>query len=99
MRILITGVTGNTGQIAAKRLYELGDEVIGFASDCAVIHGVASHHVGCISDYSALKRAMAGCDRVLHLAAYRMPYAAPEQEIFRINVGGTFNVFKASIAS
>ena len=95
MSVLITGVTGSVGQIAAKRLRELGEEVIGFASDEAFIPDVAAHHVGCISDFAALKEAMTGCDRVLHLAAYRMPYDASEQEIFRINVGGTFNVFKA----
>ena len=95
MSVLITGVTGGVGKIAARRLHELGEEVIGFASDGTEVPGVSAHHVGCISDFAALKIAMAGCDQVLHLAAYHMPYDAPEQEIFRINVGGTFNVFKA----
>jgi nucleoside-diphosphate-sugar epimerase len=48
-----------------------------------------------VTDYEQLKAAMSDCGAVLHLAALHMPYDAPEHELFRINAGGTFNVFKA----
>lgn len=95
MKVLITGATGGVGKIAAKRLYEAGATVIGFSLDAADIPGVNDFCVGDITNYAELLKALAGCDHVLHLAAFHMPYDAPEQEIYHTNVGGTFNVFKA----
>jgi len=95
MKVLVTGVTGGVGKIAAKRLYEAGAKVIGFSRDTADVPGVSELREGDITNHAELKKAMADCDHILHLAACHMPYDAPEQEVFHTNVGGTFNVFKA----
>jgi nucleoside-diphosphate-sugar epimerase len=95
MRVLITGVTGNVGKIAAKRLAEAGAEVVGFARHEADIPGVSEFRVGSVTDYDTLIGAMLDCHAVLHLAAYHMPYDAPEEELYNVNAGGTFNVFRA----
>jgi hypothetical protein len=95
MKIFVTGCSGIVGKIAAKGLSEAGAEVIGFARHLKTMTGVADFRTGNIADYDMLKAAMQDCDTVLHLAAYHMPYDAPEQEVFRVNAGGTFNIFKA----
>jgi len=97
MRVFVTGASGGVGKIAARRLHEEGAKVIGFSRKGAEVHGVDEYIAGDVADYDQLRRAMAGCDAVLHLAAYHMPYDAPEHEMFRVNVGGTFNVFKACV--
>ena len=95
MKVFVTGVTGGVGKIAAKRLNEAGAKVIGFSRNPVDIPGVAEFRAGNVANYAELKDAMSDCDAILHLAAYHMPYDAPEQEIFNVNVGGTFNLFKA----
>jgi nucleoside-diphosphate-sugar epimerase len=95
MKIFVTGVTGGVGKIAAKKLSDMGAKVIGFSRSEADIPGVSAFRAGDVTDYAALKNAMADCDGVLHLAACHMPYDAPEHDVFRVNVGGTFNIFKA----
>ena len=95
MKVLITGCTGLVGTIAAKGLSDAGAEVIGFSRNAKDIEGVSKSIIGNVANYDELKAAMTGCDAVLHLAAYHMPYDAPEQDVFHINAGGTFNVFKA----
>jgi len=95
MKVFVTGVTGGVGKIAAKGLHEAGAKVVGFSRTPADISGVDEFRAGNVADYDQLKAAMSDCDAILHLAAYHMPYDAPEQEVFRVNVGGTFNLFKA----
>jgi NAD(P)-dependent dehydrogenase (short-subunit alcohol dehydrogenase family) len=95
MKVFVTGVTGGVGKIAARCLSAAGAQVIGFSRRPAEVAGVSEFRAGDVTDYEGLKAAMSGCDEVVHLAAYHMPYDAPEQEMFGVNVGGTFNVFKA----
>jgi hypothetical protein len=95
MKVFVTGCSGIVGKIAAKGLSEAGAEVIGFARNPKTMVGVADFRTGNITNYDMLKTAMKDCDTVLHLAAYHMPYDASEEEVFNVNVGGTFNVFKA----
>src|SRR5512144_1226485 len=51
---------------------------------------------GSITDPAALKRAFAGQDAVIHLAAIPNPRTAPADATFNINVQGTFNVLQAA---
>ena len=95
MKVFVTGVTGGVGKIAARSLKEAGAKVVGLSRNHADIPGVDEFRAGDVTNYEVLKAAMSGCDAVLHLAAMHMPYDAPEQEVFNINVGGTFNLFKA----
>jgi len=96
-RVFMTGSTGGVGKIVAKELAERGVEVVGFARREQETEGVIEFRKGSTVDYDLLKKSMSDCDTVLHLAAYHMPYDAREQEVFEVNVGGTFNVFKACV--
>ena len=49
-----------------------------------------------ILDYAALKRAFAGQDAIVHLAAIPNPRTAPPEVTFHTNVQGTWNVLQAA---
>jgi len=49
-----------------------------------------------ILDYAALKRAFAGQDAIVHLAAIPNPRTAPADVTFHTNVQGTWNVLQAA---
>jgi nucleoside-diphosphate-sugar epimerase len=49
-----------------------------------------------ILDYAALKRAFAGQDAIVHLAAIPNPRTAPPDVTFHTNVQGTWNVLQAA---
>lgn len=95
MKVFITGHTGWVGTIAVRHLHAAGIPVVGLAMHEKEMEGVEKAYLGSTTNYELLKEAMTGCDAVLHLAAYHMPFDAPEQDLFDVNVRGTFNVFKA----
>lgn len=107
MRVLITGGTGHIGKSTAKLLREQGWDVRIFdlasvedapSADTspAAENGSGEFVQGDILDFDALVKAMDGCDAVVHLAAIRAPYLAPNPTVFRVNVEGTFNVYQAA---
>lgn len=49
-----------------------------------------------VTDFAALKRAFAGQDAVVHLAAIPNPRTAPADVTFHTNVQGTWNVLQAA---
>ncbi len=51
---------------------------------------------GDVTDPDSLIRAMKGCSRVFHLAAYARNWAPDPQVFFEVNVRGTRNVFHAA---
>lgn len=49
-----------------------------------------------ITDNAALRRAFAGCDAVIHLAAIPNPRTSTPETTFRVNTHGTWNVMEAA---
>ncbi len=96
MHILVTGGMGEIGRPTVQWLLDRGHDVRVF--DLAVDRPIAGAECleGDVTDFASLGPAMAGIDGVVHLAAIRHPGLAPEHRIFQINVGGTFNVFRAA---
>jgi nucleoside-diphosphate-sugar epimerase len=95
MRILVTGGNGTVGKEVVRRLVGHGFQVkvIGRTRD-AEIPGV-TYEVCDITKYQALRDAVRGFDAVVHLAALPSPASGTSDQVFLINVQGTFNVFKA----
>jgi len=92
-RILVTGASGMLGAGVARALAARGDEVVvmqrrdsglGLAQVC-----------GDIADPSAVRRAVEGCEAVIHLAA-KVSLAGPFADFHRINVEGTRNLVQAA---
>jgi UDP-glucose 4-epimerase len=48
------------------------------------------------TDYVDLQRAVAGCDALIHLAAYTTPTAEPEPLVHHNNVTASYNVLRAA---
>ncbi|MFN2285834.1 MAG: NAD-dependent epimerase/dehydratase family protein [Anaerolineae bacterium] len=104
MKIVVTGGIGNVGRVAVARLLRHGHEVriLDRSAPEAIeerlwetVKGAEYHQVD-TTDFSALAPLFEGMDAVVHLAAYASPHPAPSHEIFRVNCGGTFNVYQAA---
>ncbi len=96
MRYLVTGATGFIGSRLVRRLQAAGHGVVLFTrrADAAapLLAPGSTVALGDVTDAAAVEAAMAGCDGVFHLAAWRggnRALAAP------INVDGTKNVLIA----
>ena len=71
MRVLVTGGSGFIGSHVIDALVEQGHVSVNFDRVDSPHHapGSIAHVRGNCTDVAALKRAMAGCDAVIHLAA------------------------------
>ena len=102
MKVLVTGVTGFLGGRVAARLSAEGHAVRGFVRDEARWSGRpsgAEASVGDVLDPASLRRAMAGCDAVVHCAAMVTSWAKDKSVFDRVNVGGLRNVLDAAAAA
>ncbi|MGF1608297.1 MAG: hopanoid-associated sugar epimerase [Kiloniellales bacterium] len=93
MTTLVTGATGFVGSAVARRLLEAGEAVRVLAregSDRRNIEGLEVEvATGDLRDPASLKRALAGCRTLYHVAAdYRLWIPRPD-EIYETNVEGT----------
>ena len=103
MKVLVTGATGNIGSHAVPELLRQGHAVRAFVRDSAqgrrraraLPRGVEAVP-GDVLDPSALRRAAAGVDAVVHLAAVIPPGSDGDPEHAReVNVEGTRNAVAA----
>lgn len=92
-RVLITGVAGAIGQVVSRHLAGRSHHVRGFDQD--PIDQPVEHHVGNLSDRGAVRRAVAGMDTVIHLAAYRND-ADFMQVLLEPNVRGLYEICEAA---
>ena len=103
MRILVTGAAGNAGQAVCRLLVEEGYDVRRAdvspppADDLPEVE-----FVRCDTRTTAdVQRAVAGCEAVIHLAAWHCAHNPPVSDatIFAVNVDGTFQVLEACRAN
>jgi len=101
MKALVTGASGFIGGAVARALLRRKESVR------VLLRPGASPNVddpreveivrGDLRDAQAVAAAVRGCDAVFHVGAV-YSFAAPEQEILAVNVGGTRNVVEAARA-
>lgn len=102
MKILVTGITGRIGANLAKALLEAGHAVRGLVwpkdrrpkkletLDAELLDGD-------LADAASVERAVDGMDVICHLgAAFQGGGPFGEEDYFRTNVRGTFNVLEAA---
>ena len=101
--VFVTGATGFLGSHVARQLSDAGAEVrllVRPTSQTRNIDGLKADRVsGDLRDPASLKKAMAGCEFVMHVAAdYRLwtRSAADAQEMYRSNVEGTKAILQAA---
>lgn len=101
MRIAVTGSNGKLGRVAVAALRRAGHRVTGF-DIMSSVYGDDTVRLDC-GDFGAVMGALSGVDTaarrfdaVLHLAGIPKPGATSDEEAFRVNVLGTYNVFSAA---
>jgi dihydroflavonol-4-reductase len=100
MTTLVTGAAGFLGSHVARQLVARGEKVrvlVRASSSNRAIADLPMEYVtGDLRDEASLTRAMAGVDRVFHVAADYRLWAKNPQDIYDSNVGGTKNLLSAA---
>jgi UDP-glucose 4-epimerase len=98
MRVLITGAAGFIGSNLAAELLARGHAVVGLDDlshgSLLNIEGIRSHEhfrfvEGDVRDEQAVTGAAAGCDAIVHLAAYKIPRYGDAYDTLMINAVGS----------
>src|SRR5881296_1564170 len=101
MTTLVTGAAGFLGSHVTRQLVARGDEVrvlLRASSTNRAIADLSLEYVtGDLRDPASLDRALAGVQRVFHVAADYRLWARRSQDIYDSNVGGTKNLLDAAI--
>ncbi len=100
MKVFVTGATGFVGSHVAERLEAMGAEVRVLTRKTSRSDNLdilkAERVVGDLRDFDSLKKGMAGCEFVFHVAAdYRLWTRNPE-EMYASNVEGTRSILRAA---
>ena len=101
-RTLVTGATGFIGSHVARALVRRGDDVrvtVRATSRLDALEGLdAERVVADVTDRRSVRRAVAGCDRVFHVAG-STSMRAGAQRLVAANVTGTRVVLEACLAA
>ncbi len=100
MKVFVTGATGFVGSHVAEQLEGMGAEVRVLVRKTSRTENLdvlrAERVMGDLRDKESLKKGMAGCEFVFHVAAdYRLWTRDPD-EMYKSNVGGTMLVIEAA---
>jgi nucleoside-diphosphate-sugar epimerase len=97
VRIIVTGAAGRLGRHVVARTLQAGHGVI--AVDLPAVVPAATADVewraADLTELDQVRAALSGADAVVHLGALTSP-RHPEPEVYRTNVGGTYNVLVAA---
>jgi dihydroflavonol-4-reductase len=100
MNCFLTGATGFLGSHVARALAGRGARLRLLVRPTSRTDNIAELNaetaVGDLRDLASLKRAMAGCDTVFHVAADYRLWAVNGQELYQSNVEGTRNILQAA---
>lgn len=97
MKVLVTGATGFTGSHAVAALARKGYTVRALVRSSSKLERVMAAH-GCeppecvegdVSDPAVIETALAGCDALIHTAAFVSTSGKDREQVFRTNVEGT----------
>ena len=100
MTTLVTGAAGFLGSHIARQLVERRETVRVLlrpsSSNRAISDLPLEYVTGDLRDAASLDRALAGVERVFHVAADYRLWAKKSREIYDSNVGGTKNILEAA---
>lgn len=95
MNILVTGGSGTIGGYVLRELLQAGHNPASYSRTPPRVEGAAFAQ-GELMDLEALRRACAGRDAVVHLAAVPGPGRAAPESLLTLNVIGTVHVLEAA---
>lgn len=95
---LVTGATGFVGWHVARRLLERGEPLRVFVRAPSRLRELEEVEVvtGDLRDPVSVRRAVAGCRVVYHVAADYRLWARWSEELYRSNIDGTRNILEAA---
>lgn len=94
---LVTGASGFIGWHVARLLTERGQKVRALVRPASRLRELEVEPVvGDLRDAGSLDRAVAGCDRIFHIAADYRLWARHPRELYESNVEGTRNLLEAA---
>lgn len=100
MKALVTGATGFVGGAVARALVRAGSDVrvlARSASDLQNLEGLKVEYIaGDLRDPASLRKALAGCRHLYHVAAHYALWAKDPSIFYDINVTGTRNLLEAA---
>lgn len=96
MKVLVTGASGMLGRRTAEALHARGDAVRTLQRRPSRLD--SDEVLGDVTDPAAVRRAVDGCDAVLHLAA-KVSVTGPWEQYAAVNVEGTRTVLNAARAT
>src|SRR6516162_3414123 len=100
MKCFVTGATGFLGNHVARELLAHGAELRLFVRSTSRTENIADltaeQVLGDLRDLNSLKRGMAGCEVVFHVAADYRLWALNGKELYDSNVEGTRNILRAA---
>jgi dihydroflavonol-4-reductase len=100
MKSFVTGATGFLGSHVARHLLADGAELRLLTRATSRTDNIAElpceRVVGDLRDVESLKRGMAGCEVVFHVAADYRLWAVNGQELYQSNLDGTRNILHAA---
>ena len=99
MNILITGSTGYIGSRLAPKLREKNHAIRGVDREAAETEGLDSFVHGDLCVSSIVRKAVAGVDQILHLAAAKGDWGIAEEEYYRDNLEATRVLIEAGRAA
>jgi len=103
MKALITGATGFVGAAVARAVAATGVEVrllVRRGSDPRNLAGLSYEPAyGDLCDLDSLRRALAGCAHLYHVAAHYALWARDPAIFYQVNVGGTRALLEAARAA
>jgi UDP-glucose 4-epimerase len=100
MRIAVTGSAGFVGTYVMRELLSHSHEAVGvdIRPPAQAPADTAEFRQADLTDPASLLRAFEGCEAIVHLAAVPDPGIVSPEELFRVNVLGTFNALEAAVA-
>lgn len=100
MKALVTGATGFVGAAVARAVAASGADVrvlVRSASDLGNLEGLTVERAqGDLRDRESLRRALAGCRQLYHVAAHYALWAKDPSVFYDINVTGTRTLLEAA---
>jgi nucleoside-diphosphate-sugar epimerase len=94
VRVLVTGASGLLGREVARVLVQQGHAVTTFQRRAAGVDG-ATDLLGSVTDSDAVRRAVAGAEGVIHLAA-KVSFTGHTADFEDVNVEGTHRLLRAA---
>ena len=103
MKVLVTGATGFTGSVLARKLFAAGHEVKAFVRNSSKMtfeHASEMEVVeGDITDTEKMKEAVKDVDWVFHIAALFRQAGIPDKVYYDVNVQATLDLLAAAKAA